>query len=258
VKSGLLKYGRKIMYCTLGRINKYLIILNQCRFKFTPPKQSILFVIFMTKFFCKVTKLKKIFLWTLLSNAEVKNRLTFRTFAFALSRSRAPCFFALFEFALVLRASLIYALVISFSCVYKRPGQDSLNRKARTEQAEQDRQNRTGRTGQAEQDRQNRTGRTGQAEQDRQKKTAMTAQRGQDMSNRTGRTGQTVQNRQNRTARTGQLLKNRARTGQTEQDCHERTGRTRRPGQDSQDMTSRPGKAGTWQAEQDRQTGRKG
>jgi hypothetical protein len=78
---------------------------------------------------------------------------------------------------------LIFALVISCSCVYIRPGEDSQDRTPRTGQAEQDRQaeKRTGKIGQAEQDRQNRT----------------------DSQNRTGKTEQAEQDRQNRTGKVG-------------------------------------------------------
>jgi hypothetical protein len=135
--------------------------------------------------------------------------LKFRTFAFALSRSHAAQFFALFfcapqffallnfsrssifcalfcalfcaprYFAHVHLGFLIFALIISCSC----------DRTARTGQAEQDSQNRTARTGQPEQDSQNMTARTGQPEQDSQ--------------NRTARTGQQERDRQNKTAWTG-------------------------------------------------------
>jgi hypothetical protein len=52
-------------------------------------------------------------------------------------------FFALFEFALILSRPLIFALVISCSCVLIWPGQDSQNRTDRKGQAEQDGQKKT-------------------------------------------------------------------------------------------------------------------
>jgi hypothetical protein len=90
-------------------------------------------------------------------------------------------------------ALLNFALVISCSCIYIWPGQDSQDRTARTGQPGQDSQDRTARTGQAEQDSQNRTARTGQQEWDRQNKTALTGQPGHESQIRTGRnmTGKT-------------------------------------------------------------------
>ncbi len=48
--------------------------------------------------------------------------LKFRAFAFALSRFRAPWFFALLDFSRFFSRSSLFALVISCSCVYIRLG----------------------------------------------------------------------------------------------------------------------------------------
>jgi hypothetical protein len=64
---------------------------------------------------------------------------------------------------------LIFVLVISCSCVYIRPGQDSRDRTPRTGQPKKDSQNRTATMRQVEQDcldRRDRTGQPGHESQD--------------------------------------------------------------------------------------------
>jgi hypothetical protein len=97
------------------------------------------------------------------SSSRWRFRALFWALNFALLRSRfrAPAlldfsrsFFALLDFsrffrtprffALIPLRSLIFALVISCSCVYIQPGQDSQDRIPRTGQPEQDRRNRIG------------------------------------------------------------------------------------------------------------------
>ncbi len=82
--------------------------------------------------------------------------LKFRAFAFALSRSRAPQFFALLDFSHSFTRSSIFS-ARNFVLVHLFTGQD---RTPRTGQTELDSQNRSARTGQREKDSKNGTGRT--------------------------------------------------------------------------------------------------